>query len=131
MCQTESPKEINGEPEMEQPEVHIKNEPKFIDHHTPQHFPMMDCYGCGDGLGGWGAGSGCSAVSDSNSCAARCMTLQSWANWAPSKARCRLMPRRPRPKLLLVLILSTIPRCKSRWVKRTRQCSWHCEIRFR
>lgn len=89
----ESPKKYYGESKMEQPEVHIKNEPKFIDHHTPHHYPMMPMmhggYGCGDGLGlgggglagglllgallgrggfgGWGGGCG-GAVGDSNSC---------------------------------------------------------------
>lgn len=50
-----------GESKMEQPEVHIKNEPKFIDHHTPHHYPMMPMHGgygggCGDGLGLGGGG---------------------------------------------------------------------------
>ncbi|WP_368766710.1 hypothetical protein [Enterobacter hormaechei] len=44
---------------MEQPEVHIKNEPKFIDHHSPHCYPMPGGYGCGDGFGfGGGAGGG-------------------------------------------------------------------------
>lgn len=54
---SDSRKCINEGIKMEQPEVHIKNEPKFIDHHTP-HYPM---YGnnCGDGFGfGGGAGGG-------------------------------------------------------------------------
>jgi hypothetical protein len=59
---TESPVNKYGVSKMEQPEVHIKNEPKFIDHHTPHHYPMMPMMGgagCGDGFGlGGGAGGG-------------------------------------------------------------------------
>lgn len=56
----ESPKKIYGESKMEQPEVHIKNEPKFIDHHTPHHYPMFGGYGggCNDGFLGGGGGVG-------------------------------------------------------------------------
>lgn len=86
----EEPATKHGEPKMEQPEVHIKNEPKFIDHHTPHHYPMpVGGYGCNDGfglgggglagglllgallgrggLGGWGGGCG-APVGDGNSC---------------------------------------------------------------
>jgi hypothetical protein len=57
---SDSPKKHYGEARMEQPEVHIKNEPKFIDHHTPHHYPMVGGgYGCNDGFGfGGGAGGG-------------------------------------------------------------------------
>lgn len=56
----ESPKKIYGESKMEQPEVHIKNEPKFIDHHTPHHYPMVGGYGggCNDVFLGGGGGVG-------------------------------------------------------------------------